>query len=154
MHSFYVNKGKLMKLRWWMQFVTLETRGRLERVKFRLDFWGCYQGQGKKNWPIFDRHVTSNDPRDNCGTHFGSSPLLISKVVNVFLSICCSYWHVSFVNLDPSLHSWNFPLNSCTPMTAKINKNNIVIIRMLATFFTEYHIQRNTACKKQNRSSN
>ena len=80
-----------------------ERETRTGEISLRL--LGLLPGTGKKNWPIFDRHVTSNDPRDNCGTHFGSSPLLISKVVNVFLSICCSYWHVSFVNLDRSLHS-------------------------------------------------
>ena len=29
-----------------------------------------------------DRRVTSNDPRNNCGTLFGSSPLLVTKVAN------------------------------------------------------------------------
>ena len=29
-----------------------------------------------------DRRVTSNNPRKNCGTHFGSSPLLVTKVAN------------------------------------------------------------------------
>ena len=29
-----------------------------------------------------DRRVTSNDPRNNCGTIFGSSPLLVTKVAN------------------------------------------------------------------------
>ena len=33
-----------------------------------------------KNWPIGDRCVPSYDPRDNCGTNFGSSSLLVSKV--------------------------------------------------------------------------
>ena len=59
-----------------------------------------------------------------------------------------SYWHSSFHSLDSSLHFWNFPLKSCTPITAKMNKNNAVIIKILATFFTEYHMQRNTAWKK------
>ena len=29
-----------------------------------------------------DRSVTSNNPRNNCGTHFGSSPFLVTKVAN------------------------------------------------------------------------
>ena len=35
-----------------------------------------------KNWPIADQRIPNNDPINNCGTHFGSSALLISKVVN------------------------------------------------------------------------
>ena len=35
-----------------------------------------------KNWPIADRRIPSNDPRNNCGTHFGPSSLLVSKVAN------------------------------------------------------------------------
>ena len=37
---------------------------------------------GETNSPIADRHVTSNDPRINCGTYFGSRSLLVSKVTN------------------------------------------------------------------------
>ena len=36
----------------------------------------------KKNWPIADRRVTSNNPRNNCVTYFGSRSLLVSKVAN------------------------------------------------------------------------
>ena len=32
--------------------------------------------------PIADRHVSSNNPRNNCGTHFVSSSLLVSKIAN------------------------------------------------------------------------
>ena len=49
-------------------FATLKTRGKLGRVNFRKDVWDCY-------W-----RVPSNDPRNNCGTHFGSCSLLVSKV--------------------------------------------------------------------------
>ena len=31
-----------------------------------------------------DRRVTSNNPRNNCRTHFGSSPLLVTKVARNF----------------------------------------------------------------------
>ena len=31
------------------------------------DFWDCYYGQVKKNWPIADWNVSSNDPRNDCG---------------------------------------------------------------------------------------
>ena len=34
------------------------------------------------SWPAEDRHVPSNDPSNNCGTHFGSSPLLVSPVAD------------------------------------------------------------------------
>ena len=50
-------------------FVTLKTRGRLGRVYFGKDFWDWY-------W-----HVPSNDPRNNCWTHFGSRSLLVSIVL-------------------------------------------------------------------------
>ena len=33
-------------------------------------------------WPIADRRVPSNDPRNNCGTQFDSSTFLVSKVAN------------------------------------------------------------------------
>ena len=46
-------------------FATLKTRGELGRVNFRKDFWDCY-------W-----RVPSNDPKNNCGTHVGSSSLLV-----------------------------------------------------------------------------
>ena len=49
-------------------FATLKIRGKLGRVNFRKDFWDCY-------W-----HVRSNNPTNNCGTHVGSSSLLVSKV--------------------------------------------------------------------------
>ena len=62
-------------------FVTLKTRGRLDRVNFRNEFWDCYQGQLKKNGP-------SSDPRNNCATHFGSRSLSVSKVANVQSTPC------------------------------------------------------------------
>ena len=58
-------------------FATLEKRGKLGRVNFRKEFWDYFQ-----NWPIADRRVPSNAARNNCGTHLGSSPLLVSKVAN------------------------------------------------------------------------
>ena len=36
----------------------------------------------EKNCPIAERRVPSNDTRNNCGKHFGSSSLLVSKVAN------------------------------------------------------------------------
>ena len=41
-------------------------------------------GKGK-NWPIAKRRVPRSHPRNNCGTHFGSSSLLFSKVANAGL---------------------------------------------------------------------
>ena len=61
---------------------TLETRRKLGRVNFRKDFWDCYQGR-EKNWPIAAQHVPSNDPRNQCATHYGTSPLLVSEATNV-----------------------------------------------------------------------
>ena len=60
-------------------FVTLKTRRKLGRLNFHKDFWDCYQGQGN-NWPIADGRVPSNNPGNNCGTHLGSSFLVVSKV--------------------------------------------------------------------------
>ena len=58
-------------------FAILEKRGKLGRVNFRKEFWDYFQ-----NWPIADRRVPSNAARNNCGTHLGSSSLLVSKVGN------------------------------------------------------------------------
>ena len=62
------------------QFAT-ETRRKLDRVNFCKDFWDCYQGMGK-NWPIAERRVISNDPRNNCRTLFGFSSLFVARVAN------------------------------------------------------------------------
>ena len=53
---------------------TLESRRELGRVNFHKDFWDCYWWRGE-NWPIADRRAPNNDPRYNCGTHFGPSSL-------------------------------------------------------------------------------
>ena len=47
-------------------FVTLKTRGRLDRVNFRNEFWDCYQGQLKKMAPVAipettARHISAPD---------------------------------------------------------------------------------------------
>ena len=63
------------------QIATLKPTGKLGRVYIRKDFWNCYERQ-KKNWPIVERHVICNVPTNNCGTHFGSSSFLVSKVAN------------------------------------------------------------------------
>ena len=51
---------------------------------------GLFLGAGK-NQPIADRHVPSNDPRNHCGTHFGSYSLLVSKyrfiLTYIFLTV-------------------------------------------------------------------
>ena len=41
---------------------------------------GTVATDNKKNWPIADRLVPSNHPRNTCGTRFDSSSLLISNV--------------------------------------------------------------------------
>ena len=55
--------------------------GTLGRANVRKDFLDYNWGQ-EKNWPIADGPVFNNNPRNNCGTHFGSSLLLVSKVAN------------------------------------------------------------------------
>ena len=39
-------------------------------------------GDGEKKWPTADQRVHNNNPKNNCGTHFGSIPFLVSKAVN------------------------------------------------------------------------
>ena len=59
-----------------MELIALEMRRKLWQVNVRKDFWDRYQGQRKKlanSWLV---------PRKNCGKHFFSSSLLLSKVVN------------------------------------------------------------------------
>ena len=38
-------------------------------------------------WPIADQRVPCNDPRINCGTHFGTSSRLVSKVANCVMGL-------------------------------------------------------------------
>ena len=61
-------------------------RRKLGQVDFRIVTW-----DREKNWPIADRRVPSNNPRNHCGTHFGSSSFLISKVASVGQ---CRLWYV------------------------------------------------------------
>ena len=63
-------------------FATLKIRGKLGRVNFRKDVWDWY-------W-----RMPSNNPRNNCGTHFGSSSLLVSIVL-----ISSSVYTIVFVTL-------------------------------------------------------
>ena len=63
-------------------YATLKTRGKLGRVNFRKDFWDCY-------W-----RVPSNDPRNHCGTCFGSSSLLV-----LILLISSSVYTIVFATL-------------------------------------------------------
>ena len=39
----------------------------------------------EKKRQIAERHVPRNNPRKNCGAHFGSSSLLVSKVAKEFI---------------------------------------------------------------------
>ncbi len=55
----------------------------------------------------------------------------------------------SFVSFDASVQYRNFPLKSCTAITAKMNWNSMYTIIMLNTFFREFTTQSNTACKKK-----
>ena len=48
---------------------------------------GMLLGPKAKNCPIADRRVPSNHPRNICGTHFGSSSLLVFQVANLNSSL-------------------------------------------------------------------
>ena len=52
-------------------------------------------------WPIADRRMPSNDPRNNRGTHFGSSILLITQVANVLICIICVRFVFSVTQKEP-----------------------------------------------------
>ena len=55
--------------------------GNLANLTFAKTY-GTVTRDWEKNWPIADWRVPSNNPRKTCGTHFGSSSLVVSKVVN------------------------------------------------------------------------
>ena len=58
----------------------MEARRKLGRVNFRKDFWVVTRDR-EKSWPITERRVSSNVPRQNRETHFGfSSPLPIKTL--------------------------------------------------------------------------
>ena len=64
----------------------------------------------EKTWPKADGRVPRNNPRNNCGTHLGPSPLLVSKAANSH----ANYKHlrrtirvISPENLFVMLHSLN-----------------------------------------------
>ena len=57
----------------------------LGQVNFRKGFWHRYWGHGKI-WPIADELVPRNYPRNICGRHFGTSPLIVSEVTHSFSS--------------------------------------------------------------------
>ena len=61
-------------------FATIETRRKLGPATLGKEFWDGYWGQGKNCQQLTG--AFSNYPRNNCGTHFGSSLPLISKVAN------------------------------------------------------------------------
>lgn len=90
-------------------FSTLEGRRKLAPSWRSQRLLGLVLGSRKKNWPIADLRVSSNDSRDNCGAHFGSSSLLVFKLpnsenitwcpmshpkkqVNTFINPFYSYW--------------------------------------------------------------
>ena len=52
-------------------------------LTFSKDFWDCSSNRGKK-WPIADRCVSNNNPRNNRGMHSRSSFLLVSKVAHAY----------------------------------------------------------------------
>ena len=58
----------------WEEYIFERTSGSVRRDK-------------EKNWPIADWRCPSNNPRNHCGIHLGSRPLLVSKVANLS-SLC------------------------------------------------------------------
>ena len=92
-------------------------RRKLGRVNFRKDFW--------------DWRVPSNDPRHNCGMHFGSSLLLISKV---------SSWVVALPNKQSCVFSliihW-LVASSCY----RNNKNSTKVRKNVMIFFSFFNVQ-------------
>ena len=57
---------------------------------FRKDFWDFPKGKGK-HWPTADGCDPINDPRNTRGTHFGTSPLIVS-LQTIRLEIRLSYF--------------------------------------------------------------
>ena len=73
--------GRSLLLELFGLFASLETRGNWAEFSF-AETSGTVTRDREKNWPIADQRVPSNHPRNNCGMHFGSISLLVSKVVN------------------------------------------------------------------------
>ena len=67
----------------WPEFATWEVRRKLGQVNFHKDYWDFYWRLANEKAPADVRGVSSNYPRNDCGTHLGSSFLLVSNVVNV-----------------------------------------------------------------------
>jgi len=50
-------------------------------------------GRLLRDWPIADRGIYSDDPRNLCGTRFGSSSLMVTKVANGIAT--ANFLHIS-----------------------------------------------------------
>ena len=64
-----------------LKYSPLQKRGDWAKLTFAKTSGTDTKDRGE-HWPIADWHVPGNDPRYNCGTHFGSSFLLFTKVAN------------------------------------------------------------------------
>ena len=64
-------------------FAILERKGNWTDPTFAKN-GGTATRDKEGNWPIADRLVPNNDPRNNFGTHFGPSSLPFSKVANAW----------------------------------------------------------------------
>ena len=62
-------------------FVTLQPSRKLRRNKLSQRLQGLLLGLGG-NWPIAERRLPCNDPRNNSVTHVDFTSLLVSKVNN------------------------------------------------------------------------
>lgn len=85
--------------------------------------------------------------RDNvwksvCGAH-------LSKHKCVRVLQICAYRHSFSEFTELSVQKKNFPLKSCTAMTAKMNMKSWYTMRMLNTFFRDVTTQSKTAFKRE-----
>ena len=65
------------------KFASLERERNWDELTFSKDFWDCSSNRGKK-WPMADRCVSNNNPRNNRRMHSRSSFLLVFKVAHAY----------------------------------------------------------------------
>ena len=111
-------------------FATLEAKGKLGRVNFGKDFWERYYGQaggggGGGIRPTAEWRVPSNDSRNNCGAHFGSSCLLVSKEVTSQLMVQIFYDIYSYFALFRYFRGW-FVRRMLEKSKAKVTSMSLV----------------------------
>ena len=74
-----------------------ESRSLIRHFRNKKETFAMISRTVAKGQPIADWRVPSNNPTNNCGTYFGSSPLLVSKEAKLsFLS------NIKYFILKPS----------------------------------------------------